>query len=361
MPDCKIDYIYWFAYYNLDSPSVRYRAQYPLDFAQEKLGISSRLVIPGYAPKKIGNFIQAYTSALLFPKQNSLIVIQRVNSNFIYSGLLKLLVLVRKGITVYDLDDADYLEHDPKIIHFFARECNSISAGSPAILSYLKKLNPNVIHTTSPTPDFGIIKTTRNSTFTIGWIGSFGWGHKDSLYKYLIPALKALQFECHLMMIGVTKESDIQELHQFLEGFNNINITIPKNITWRDERSLQNTIAQFDVGVATLLDHPVQLAKSGIKAKQYLNNGVPVICNDLPENNNIVVNGFNGFVCQSVSEFSQRLNQLRNMKDEQYWEYSRNARQSTVHFNHWKYLNDLERLKKSAAQTASRAKLEDHV
>ena len=353
MPKRQIEHIYWFAYYNLDSPSVRYRAKYPLDFAKEKLGISSNLVIPGYSPKKLLNFIKRYTSALIFPKKNSLIVIQRVRSNFIYSNLLMLLVLIRKELTVYDIDDADYLEHNPKKIHFFARNCNYISAGSPEIAKYLKQFNSKVIHTTSPTPDYDIIKKERNSVFTVGWIGGFGRGHKDSLYKYLFPALKGLNFDCQLVMIGITKESDKKEIYKFFEKYSNIKVAIPNNIDWRDEVSLQKMIAKFDVGIATLLNNPIQLSKSGIKAKQYMNNGIPVICNDLPENNNVVIDCFNGFICNSVSEFSERLILLRNMDDEQYWEYSKNARQSIEYFNHWKYLNDFEKIKNGIQQKST--------
>lgn len=346
----KIRHIYWFAYYNFDSPSVRYRAKYPLDFAKERLGISNSLIIPGYSPKRLLNFIGSFFSVLLFPKKDSLIIIQRVRSKFIYSSLLKLLVKVRHKHTVYDLDDADYLEHDPKTIHFFARHCSHISAGSPEIAKYLKKFNKNVVHTTSPTPDNGIVKRERNSVFTIGWVGSFGWGHKDSLYKYLFPALKELGFDCRLTMIGIPNKSDQLDLIDFFKENDNIEVTILKNIDWKDEESMQKMIAQFDVGIATLLDHPIQLAKSGIKAKQYMNNGIPVVCNDLPENNNVVVDGFNGFICNSKSEFSERLTQLRNMDDDEYWAYSKNARKSIEYFNHWKYFEDLEKIKNGIQQ-----------
>lgn len=342
----KIEHIYWFAYYNLDSPSVRYRAKYPLDYAKEKLGITSNLIIPGYSPKRLLNFIVSYFTALFFPKKNSLIVIQRVRSNFIYSNLLKLLVIVRQTLTVYDLDDADYLEHDPSTIHFFARHCSCISAGSPEIAEYLQKFNKNVIHTTSPTPDYGVVKKERNSIFTIGWIGGFGWGHKDSLYKYLFPALKQLTFCCKLVMIGIPSESDQSELIEYFAEHSNIRISIPKEINWKDEKEIQKMIRKFDVGIATLLNHPIQLAKSGIKAKQYMNNGIPVICNDLPENKNVVINGFNGFICNSHFEFSEKLTQLRNMNDDEYWEYSVNARKSIAKFNHRKYFEDFERIKK---------------
>src|SRR4030067_1603790 len=108
----KIEFIYWFAYYNLDSPSVRYRAKYPLEFFRKHKGVESFLVIPGYSPSKIFLFLKAYFSVLFFRRKNSLIVIQRVQSHFIYSTLLKLLVKIRIKDTVYDLDDADYLEVD---------------------------------------------------------------------------------------------------------------------------------------------------------------------------------------------------------------------------------------------------------
>lgn len=340
----RINHIYWFAYYNLDSPSVRYRAKYPLDYAREQLSISSRLVVPGYSPKRVKNFLAGYFPALLFPKKNSVIVIQRVQSNFLYANLLKLLVLARGKTTVYDLDDADYLEFNPKTIHFFARKCSYISAGSPAIAEYLHTFNRQVSHTTSPTPDLGIIKDKRSPVFNIGWIGGFGGGHKESLYQYLFPALKELKFNCKLTMLGVTSEIEKAKLTNYLEGHDHIELDFPSGIDWNEEAVIQQWIAQFDVGIATLQDHPVQLAKSGIKAKQYMNNGVPVICNNLPENKNVVVDGFNGFICDSASEFAEKLTALRNMEDADYWKLSNNARASIENFDHRKYFEDLEAL-----------------
>lgn len=339
-----IKFIYWFAYYNLDSPSVRYRAKYPLDFAREHLGISSTLILPGYSYQKLWKFIKAYFSALLFPKRNSLIVIQRVRSNFIYSNCLKLLVIFRRNLTVYDLDDADYLEGNPDTIHFFARNCMYVSAGSLEIVNYLKKFNKNVLHTTSPTPDLGLVKSERNRVFTIGWIGNFGWGHKDSLYLYLFPALKELPFECKLILIGVNNDSDEQEIREYFREHDRIRIEAPRILNWNDEKILQEKILELDVGIATLLNHPIQLAKSGIKAKQYLNNGVPVICNNLPENNKVVVDGYNGFVCNSSQEFLSKLVELKEMDDTAYWRLSKNSKRSSKDFDHFKWFADLSSL-----------------
>ena len=49
------------------------------------------------------------------------------------------------------------------------------------------------------------------------------------------------------------------------------------NFNWNDEPSLQNKITSFDIGITTLMDYEIQKPKSGIKAKQYFNNGVPVL------------------------------------------------------------------------------------
>ena len=90
-------------------------------------GVENYFVVPSYKPKEIYLFLKAYLSALIFRKPNSLIVIQKVQSNFIYANLLKILVKIRKKDTVYDLDDADYLETNPKTIYFFSKNCEKIS------------------------------------------------------------------------------------------------------------------------------------------------------------------------------------------------------------------------------------------
>lgn len=340
----RIKFIYWFAFYNLDSPSVRYRAKYPLDYARNNLGIESYIVIPGYRPERIVQFLRAYFSAVLFRRTRSLIVVQRVRTNSIYANLLKILVRLRKKNTVYDLDDADYLEYDPRTINYFVRHCEFISAGSDEILQYSSKLNRKTLLVTSPIYDLKMVKRRRNETFTIGWVGEYGWGHKDSLFISVFPALKKLPFSCNLVLIGINNLEDREKVKKYFKGSDNIIVRIPENLDWNNEVNVQEFIKTFDVGIATLLDHPHQIAKSGIKAKQYLNNGVPVLSTDLPENNKFVRNGINGYLCNSPEEFYERLIEFRDMSNDEYEVYSRNARNSIHHFNHDKYFRDLEKL-----------------
>ncbi len=341
----KIEFIYWFAYFNLDSPSVRYRAKYPLDFFKENKSVGNYFIVPSYRPKGIYLFLKAYLSALFFRKPNSLIVIQRVQSHFIYSSLLKLLIRIKKQDTVYDLDDADYLEVNPKTIHFFAKQCEKISAGSKQIAEYLSQFNNQIVHTTSPTVDLEIFKTNRNTIFTIGWIGGFGGDHKDSLINFVFPALKELAFHLKLIVIGVLKLDDIEFIKNYFKDNSNIEIEIPLEIDWNDEVDIQKRIVLFDVGIATLTNSEMQLSKSGIKAKQYMNNGVPVLSTNLPENNTVVVEGVNGYFCSTTIDFKERINQFYKMTDTDYLQFSKYARESISNFDHNKYFTDFEKIK----------------
>lgn len=292
-------------------------------------------------------FLLVYCKALLIPGKSSYIVIQRVKSNFIYARLLKFLVLVRGDRCIYDLDDADYLIYPPDSIHFFARHCRYISAGSEAILEYLKEFNPNIKHITSPVWDMGIRKEKRNEVFHIGWIGEYGWGHRESLKELLFPAIKNLPFQIKLTILGVKDEENLQDLKTEFEGHSGIELSIPMNFYWPDERAMQDIIKTFDLGIATLMDHPIQISKSGIKAKQYMNNGVPVLSNDLPENNRVVKHEFNGLICNSPEDFEKAIIRFKQMSDNEYQKFSSNAVASIPNFNYEKYFAEIEELVKN--------------
>lgn len=333
-------FVYWFAYYNLDSPSVRYRGKYALEFMREQRGIKSYFVIPGYGPAKVLNFFRAYFSALLFRKKNSLIVIQRINSDFIYANALKLLIKVRHSHSVYDLDDADYLELPPKTIYYFVKNCSAVSTGSHELVKNLSKFNSNIMLITSPVPDLKITKKTRNPVLTIGWIGCFGGGHKESLETYFFPALNNLPFKIKLVLIGVTNKNDYIALTNYFGRYENVELELPQYIDWTNENDIQQRIAAFDIGIATLLDNEMQRSKSAFKEKQYLNNGVPVLSSNVPENNNFIRHGENGYICTSSDAFRQCIIDINNMDNDSYQKLSFMARRSIAEFDLSKYSND---------------------
>ena len=337
----ELKFVYWFAHYNPESPSVRYRGQYPLNFLKENNKINSYFIYPSYRPKRILNFVRAFFSALLFRKADSLIVVQRINSNFIYATLLKLLVKIRKVNTVYDTDDADYLVYPPKTIYFFSRNCSKISVGSNELVKNLSKFNRNIILNTSPTPDLKIIKKNKNDLLTIGWIGGFGGDHKESLLNNFFPSLKDLSFKLKLILLGVAEKSEYDFLINYFQQFENVILDIPLDINWTNEIEIQNRIVNFDIGIATLCDNEMQRSKSAFKSKQYLNNGIPVLSSDIIENNLYVKHGKNGFLCSEPGEFHQRIIEINAMNQEGYMVLSDNARNSIPQFNLTKYCDNL--------------------
>lgn len=339
--DVDLKFIYWFAYYNEQSPSVRYRGKYPLEYMNTHFGIRSYFIIPGYAPKRIFQFFRAYLSALLFRRAGSLIVVQRVHSNFIYANLLRFLLTFQTKNTIYDLDDADHLEHPPEMINTLINASNKVMVGSNELKSTYMLINSSIILNTSPTKDLNITNEIRNDRFTIGWIGCFGGGHKESLVNDFFPVLLDLPFDINLVILGVHENDGHSFLQEYFKGSKHVELVIPQDIDWQNEHDIQQRISRFDVGIATLIDDELHRSKSAFKSKQYLNNGVPVLSSNLPENNNFVINGKNGFLCRSQNEFRSRLEQLYNMDQIEYDQMSIKARRSISSFNLEHYSNIL--------------------
>jgi hypothetical protein len=96
----EIKHIYWFAYYNLDEPSVRYRAKFPLQQLKDKHGITFSLVYPGYDFKHVSNFLLTFLSALFFRKRHSVIVFQKIYSTGLYATApgIRFMILTMRSI-----------------------------------------------------------------------------------------------------------------------------------------------------------------------------------------------------------------------------------------------------------------------
>ena len=329
----ELKFIYWFAHYSLYSPSVRYRGKYPLDYLKSNFQIESYFCYPSYKPWRMLYFMNAFLSALLFRKADSIIVIQRLNSNFIYANLLKLLVMVRKSNTIYDIDDADYLEYPPSTIYYFSKNCSKISVGSHELVKNLSKFNSRIILNTSSTPDLSITKKTRSEVFTIGWIGGFGGDHKNSLVTYFFPSLNDIPFKVKLVLLGIVEKSEHVFLTNYFKSFKKVMLEMPQDIDWNNEVEIQNRILKFDLGIATLVNNEMQRSKSAFKTKQYMNNGVPVLSVDIPENNLFINDGKDGFLCNSPDDFKKRIIEIESMNTNEYQLLSNNARNSSKNFN----------------------------
>ena len=321
---------------------MRYRGKYVLDFFKSNYGVNSYLILPSHRLSTVLFFIRAYLSALIFPKKDSLVVIQSVYTKSLYAAELKLLVRVRKQICIYDLDDADYLRYPPENIYWFLKNCSAVTLGSSELVKNLSKYNKRTLLITCPVPDLKIVKQEKNKVLTIGWIGDFTKGHKQSLLETFFPALIDLPFAIKLILVGAERKEEYKFLLEYFKDNKNIDVEILQGVDWQNEISIQQRIATFDVGIATLIDTEFYRSKSAFKLKQYLNNGVPVLSSNIAENNVFIEHGSNGFLCDTPGDFRNWIIEFNNMSAEDYKLFSVNARKSVHNFDLANYCNKLE-------------------
>ena len=170
--------------------------------------------------------------------------------------------------------------------------------------------------------------------FTIGWTGGFRWGHQASLEELVFPAIKALPFPCRLLLVGVQRPQDQQHIRSYFADAPLVKVEIVQAIDWNAEPKLQSYFLQMDVGIATLSNTEYHLSKSGIKVKQYLNNGIPVLTNQLPENDWLIREGQNGYFCNNWERFRDRLAEFWQMSDGEYQRFARASRAGVPAFDH---------------------------
>lgn len=354
----EIKHIYWFAPYNLKSPSTRYRGYYPLKVLRKEYGIDSDFIFPDRNKAGAWNFIKVYFRALFFRKKNSIIVIQKICSNRIYTNLLKVLVVLQSKNTLYDIDDAEYLRQDVKTLHFFLKKCKKISVGSYALKEYCENFNKNVFILTTPVLEHNEHKEKRNVIPNIGWVGDFGNGndiskdfsHKKNLFTILFPQIKELTMPIILTLIGVKNKNDIPEIVDYFKDNSNIKVNIPTNLNWEKDEWLYSEIKKFDIGVSPLSDHLFNVSKSAFKAKQYLSVGIPTIASDVGENNKFIKHNKNGYLCKNGSDFKNAIINILKMTDYKYFEFSKNAISNKKDFSMKNYCDSLIGISKNAIQ-----------
>lgn len=335
-----VKHIYWFAYYNDDEPSVRYRCKYALAHLAAHHNISYQVVVPGYSPQKLWSFVSVYCSVLFRRKPDSLVVYEKIRTNRIYARALRMLLRVSPHRTLYDIDDAEYLKFRPENIYHFMRNCSSCAVGSSALGEVARQMNKQVFALTSPVIDHGLRKGRKNNVLTIGWIGFYN-AHRSSLMELFYPALGKLPFDVVLVIMGVTSEVHKAEIEQYFASHPNVTLTIPEDIDWKNEHAVYSMVSTFDLGISPLLDTEMNRAKSAYKLKQYMSCGVPVLGSTLGENSSFLQHGINGFACNNSDDYVQHLTSIHEMSDDSYGALSANALNTAAGFSMAVFCNTL--------------------
>lgn len=335
----KIKHIYWFSYFNLDEPSVRYRAKYPLQRLLAEHNFTYDIVYPGYDFHNFINFLLTFFRVLFFRKNNSIIVFQKIFTTGIYATALKVLLYFRPRNTLYDIDDAEYTRRPAQTMHHFMKNCSACSAGSQALMEYIGQYNSQVLLLTSPIMQHDITKTKRESILTLGWIGYYG-AHRHSLTGLFFPGLLEIDFPLRLVLLGVANIQERQDIESYFKENKNIKIDTPFDLDWHNEESIYRLISTFDIGVAPLTDDEFNRAKSAFKLKQCLSCGVPVLASRVGENNVFLQDGLNGFFCDEPKDYFQKIKQINDMDEREYHQLSVCAKSSLPIFSIEHYCNE---------------------
>lgn len=153
------------------------------------------------------------------------------------------------------------------------------------------------IHTVIDLNRYPLKSPGAHSTFRIGWVGS---PTTSGYLKLIEPALVIFcrKRPVKLILVGA--------------GKHNLSSEIPIiSLPWseRDEATL---IGSFDVGIMPLPETPWARGKCGYKLIQYMACGRPFIASRISAELNLVKNGENGFLADSMDQWVDRLEMLYN-------------------------------------------------
>lgn len=213
---------------------------------------------------------------------------------------------------VVDYDDAIFHRYDMnsvRMIRLFLgkkidkvmRRASLVIAGNDYLANRVRKTGAKRIELLPSVIDLNRYKSkppTKNSMFTIGWIGS----PVTAGYLRLIqPALAEVckEFPARLVLVG---SGPIK-----LDG-------MPQEIREWSENGEVADIQSFDVGIMPLPDEPWTQGKCGYKLIQYMACGLPVVASPVGINQKIVEHGVSGFLAGSTADWVNALKVFRSDK-----------------------------------------------
>ena len=164
---------------------------------------------------------------------------------------------------------------------------------------------------------------------------------KKNLYDLFFPALLEINFPVVFTVFGVKRPSDKKAIQNYFQSKPNVQLQIPMDLNWKNDKWLYDEISKFDIGVSPMINHPFNQAKSAFKAKQYLSCGIPVLASGIGENDLFISNKYNnGLICSTSENFRCGIVKFYRMNKSQYQLYSQNALNSRFPFSIEQFCKD---------------------
>jgi len=212
-------------------------------------------------------------------------------------------------ITVFDIDDAIFLDH-PLLTELFASKCDIVTVGSHQLASFALRWN-KYVQLLPSSVDAGAFRPSlrhrrRGSKCILSWHGT-AYVQLNSL-RILIPVLKKLatRYDIVFKLLGTMGETKIQDLFKSIPG-----LTMDFGPSqWVPYGDLPALIEDVDIGLSPLTDTLWSRSKCAMKALEYMSMAIPVVASPVGEHNYLIRDSVNGLLASSEEEWVRKIGNL---------------------------------------------------
>ena len=329
--------IYYFSHYTPSAACVRYRGKYLLENLHKTKEIKYHFIYPEYSVKMMTQFLFVVFN-IIFTKKKGLIICQKIYRPGLFSKILYYLIRYSGTKSLYDIDDAYYVNYGEVVINKFISASNGVITGSEALLQYAKKLNPNSKKIASSVIRQSVEIKLKPDKLTIGFVGSVNY-YLPVLMEQVFPAILEINIPAKLVVLGINREYHPKMITDYFQKKSNIEVIIPEIKNWENEALIYNWIKTFTIGLSPLTNSIIDNSKSAFKMKQYLSCGVPVLGSDIGENKSLINHFKNGLICNSKNEYINAIKFIEQMDDIEYEKLQITALESVKSYYYDSYVN----------------------
>jgi glycosyltransferase involved in cell wall biosynthesis len=195
-----------------------------------------------------------------------------------------------------------WLKHPAKTSKI-VKYADLVLVGNSYLANYASNFNSNVkiIPTTLDTDNFKKVEPINESEkICIGWTGS---STTLKHFETAVPVLKKIK-EKYKEKVWFKLISDFPFFHEDIEI---------EQCKWNNQTETID-LSVIDIGIMPLPDDDWSKGKCGFKALQYMTLGIPTIMSPVGVNVEIVEDGINGFLANSIDEWVSKLSLLIESK-----------------------------------------------
>jgi glycosyltransferase involved in cell wall biosynthesis len=211
---------------------------------------------------------------------------------------------------VYDFGDSVWLYKSSQRFNEILSMVDTVTTDNKYVADYIRKCNNSCV-VIPDYPQLEIFDKFREKTIkpknkiVIGWIGSPSTLFNISLIWEVLHSLFLKYNNIHLRLVGVGTSNHI------FPDYNYIDYSTRSSY---NQEQMAEEVLNMDIGLFPLQDIEPSVVRGVLKATVYMSGGVPVIGSAIGELNDLIQDGYNGFLAKNMVEWRDKLELLINNK-----------------------------------------------